>query len=136
MKLKFIFSFQSEAKCRPEWLELHVQHKTIQIWINGLCFPRPYGFVTGSFPSVLFNSTFRFKGIQISDQNAFNFLLPIRSKYLCKMKPQISSGLLVRLMNYSESFGELSLNFKHVIKHKILSRIHFECIPACLVIYF
>lgn len=95
-----------------------------------------YGFETGLFPNILFDSTFRFKGIQISDQNSFNFLLPIKSKYLCKTKPQINSGLLVRLMNHNESFYELSLNFKHVIKHKSVSKNHFEYIPVYLVIFF
>lgn len=52
------------------------------------------------------------------------------------MKPQISSGLLVRLMNHNESFDELSLNFKHVIKYKSVSKIHFDYIPTYLVIYF
>lgn len=99
-------------------------------------FPCTYGFETGLFPNILFDSTFRFKGIQISDQNSFNFLLPIKSKYLCKTKPQINSGLLVRLMNHNESFYELSLNFKHVIKHKSVSKNHFEYIPVYLVIFF
>lgn len=52
------------------------------------------------------------------------------------MKPQISSGLLVRLMNHNESFDELRLNFKHVIKYKSVSKIHFDYIPTYLVIYF
>lgn len=99
-------------------------------------FPCTYGFETGLFPNILFDSTFRFKGIQISDQNSFNFLLPIKSKYLCKMKPQINSGLLVRLMNRNESFDELSLNFKHVIKYKIISKSCFEYIPLYLIIFF
>lgn len=52
------------------------------------------------------------------------------------MKPQISSGLLVRLMNRNESFDELSLNFKHVIKYKIISKSRFEYIPLYLIIFF
>lgn len=101
-----------------------VMYKSIQIWINGL-FPCTYGFVTGSLPNFLFDSTFIFKRIQISDQNSFNFLQPI-SKYFCKMKLQINSSLLARLMNLNEPFDELSLNLKYVIKCKSISKSHFE----------
>lgn len=52
------------------------------------------------------------------------------------MKPQINSGLLVRLMNRNESFDELSLNFKHVIKHKNISKSHFQYVPEYPVLYF
>jgi len=52
------------------------------------------------------------------------------------MKPHINSSLLVRLMNRNESFDELSLNFKHVVKHKSISKSGFENFPVYLVIYF
>lgn len=52
------------------------------------------------------------------------------------MKPQISSGLLVSLMNHYESFDELSQNFKHVIKYKIISESRLEYIPVYLIIFF